>query len=100
MLLNAKNIEVNTNNQFEIAKFLGDFYYNLILIHPFREGNGRSIREFLREFVIYKFKDYELDYSKIDGNNFLLGITEHDTYPLLLAFEINNALVKTNIKSK
>ena len=100
LLTHAKSCEVNENNQFDIAKFLGDFYYNLILIHPFREGNGRTIREFLREFVTYKFKDYELQYSKINKENFLLGITEHDTYPLLLAYEINNALVKINIKSK
>lgn len=100
LLYYAKTHEVNQNNQFEIAKFLGDFYYNLILIHPFREGNGRAIREFLREFVLCKFIGYELEYSKINKENFLLGITERDTYPLLLAYEINNALEKTNIKSK
>jgi len=100
LLKYAKEKEVNTNNQFEIARFLGDFYYNLIIIHPFREGNGRAIREFLREFVMFKFKGYELEYSKIDSQNFLLGITEKDTYPLLLAFEINNALTKVNVKSK
>ncbi len=100
LLLYARNKEVNIDNKFEIAKFLGDFYYQLILIHPFREGNGRTIREFLREFVLCKFLGYKLEYSLIDQNNFLLGITEHDTYPLLLAYEINNALIKTNIKSK
>ncbi len=92
--------EVNQNNSFEIAKFLGDYYYNLILIHPFREGNGRCIREFLREFTNYKFPNYHLDYTKINKENFLLGITEKDTYPLLLAYEINNALVKNQVKSK
>ena len=87
-------------NKFEIARFLGDFYYNLILIHPFREGNGRTIREFLREFVMYKFPDYKLEYSRINSQNFLLGITERETYPLLLAYEINNALVKINVNLK
>ena len=103
MLLNNANELVDTinqDNQFSIARFLGELYYNLIMIHPFREGNGRTIREFIREFVKYKFKEYNLEYSKIDKKNFLLGITEKDTYPLLLAYEFNNALVKVNIKSK
>ena len=79
---------------------LGDLYYELIMIHPFREGNGRTIREFLREFVKYKITGYELLYSKINKDNFLLGITERDTYPLLLAYEINNALIKNKEEKK
>lgn len=100
LLKNAKELEINDNNKFTIARFLGDFYYQLILIHPFREGNGRTIREFLREFTNYKFNNYELEYSRINKENFLLGVTERDTYPLLLAYEINNALVEINIKKK
>ena len=100
-LLNyVKLVPINSNNSFDISRFLGDFYHKLIMIHPFREGNGRTIREFLREFVKYKFPDYELDYSKVNKDNFLLGITEHDRYPLLLAYEINNALTKVDIKNK
>ena len=96
VLLEAKEKEINENSLFDIAKFLGDFYYNLIHIHPFREGNGRSIREYLREFVEYKFPNLSINYDKIDKKNFLLGITERDNYPLLLAFEIYNALEKNN----
>ena len=92
VLIEAKEKEVNENNLFEVAKFLGDFYYNLIYIHPFREGNGRSIREYLREFVEYKFPNLSINYDKVDKRNFLLGVTERDTYPLLIAFEIYNAL--------
>ena len=36
----------------ELAFVLAPFYYDLIRIHPFREGNGRTIREFLREIVL------------------------------------------------
>ena len=85
------DLEVNASNKFEIARILGEFYRELIYIHPFREGNGRSIREFLREFAEYKF-NYQLDYSKIDKKNFLLGITDKNNYPLLLAYEIYNAI--------
>lgn len=49
---------------------------------------------------MYKFPDYKLEYSRINSQNFLLGITERETYPLLLAYEINNALVKINVKLK
>jgi len=86
-------IDVNTNNKFEIAKYLGEFYLELIRIHPFREGNGRTCREFIRQMVLSKFPMYELDYTKIDKNNFYLGVVERKTYPLLIAFEINNALI-------
>ena len=85
------DLEVNTSNKFEIARILGEFYRELIYIHPFREGNGRSIREFLREFAEYKF-NYQIDYSKIDKKNFLLGITSRELYPLLIAYEIYNAM--------
>lgn len=92
-------ITVNSNNKFEIAEYLADFYYELIMIHPFREGNGRSIREFIRQFALNKFPDYELDYTKINKENFKIGIVDRQTYPLLLAFEINNGLTEVD-KSK
>ena len=43
--------EVNENNKFEVARYISDLYISLINIHPFREGNGRTIREFIREFT-------------------------------------------------
>ena len=95
----AKQKEVNTNSLYEIASFLANFYYELIRIHPFREGNGRTIREFLREFTSYKFPDYQLDLSKIDKKNFLIGVVDHDTYPSLLIYEIYNALTKVSKKA-
>ena len=99
VLEDANSKEINDDNLFDIAKFIGDLYYNLIRIHPFREGNGRSIREFIRQFTSYKFSNLSLNYNKIDKKNFLLGITEHDTYPLLLAYEIYNALEKDKVKT-
>lgn len=88
----ARNKVIDSDNKFEIAKFIGKYYYDLIMIHPFREGNGRTIREFIRQFVIYKFPDYVLDMEKLDKKNMLLGIVEIETYPLLLAYEFYNAL--------
>ncbi len=92
-VINKYNSMEVVNNKFTIARTLGEFYRELIYIHPFREGNGRAIREFLREYTMYKY-NLILDYSKINKRNFLLGITDSYTYPSLLAYEINNALVE------
>lgn len=96
----AQYKKVNTDSQYMMAKFLGDYYYDLIMIHPFREGNGRCIREFLREFVMYKFPGYILDFTKINKQNFYLGVVERKDYPELLTYEIYNALVKCDVKKK
>jgi len=36
-------------------------------LHPFREGNGRSTREFIRQLV--SEAGYELDQTRIDNNS-------------------------------
>ena len=91
VIFKYNNLDINKNDKFLVAKVLGEFYRELIYIHPFREGNGRCIREYLREFCLYKY-NMTLDYSKIDKKNFLLGILDSSTYPSLLAYEIYNAL--------
>jgi len=62
--------QVSSINSF--AFFLATYYVNLMAIHPFREGNGRSCREFLREFVAEKSKTLpcgplELDWTLFNG---------------------------------
>lgn len=99
LITNMNQIQV-INSKFMIADYLANYYYKLIEIHPFREGNGRSIREFIRELTSYKFPEYELDYSLVDKRNFLDGVIYHSSYPSLLTGEIYNALteVKTKVK--
>lgn len=94
LLEEMNKIEINSYSKFETAKNIARFYCELINIHPFREGNGRTIREFIRQLVLAKLPQYELDFRKINSENFYLGVVEYDRYPLLLAFEINNALVE------
>ena len=86
------NFNFNEGNKFEIAKYVAEFYYGIIEIHPFREGNGRTSREFIRQLVLAKFPKYELDYTKINKENFQIGVIDYRHYPLLLAYEIYNAL--------
>lgn len=53
-----------------LIQFLAYYYGEINIIHPFREGNGRTEREFLRQFVLYlnrmiSFGKYELDFSVV-----------------------------------
>ncbi len=62
----------NVRNKYSLALLLAEYYVHLMAIHPFREGNGRSCREFLRELVIYKSQEFadgplEIDWTKFDG---------------------------------
>lgn len=47
----------------EFAKTLTNVYASVNLMHPFREGNGRTTREFIND--LSKHAGYELDYSKV-----------------------------------
>lgn len=51
-LLN-KELEV-VNKDFNTASLLAKHYISIQHIHPFREGNSRSIREFFNEFINVK----------------------------------------------
>lgn len=58
----------------EFAELLSKIYEDLMKCHPFREGNGRTIREFVREFSVAKSRELgignlELDWSKVDKEN-------------------------------
>ena len=52
------NEEIKTvSSKYSFASFLATYYVELLNIHPFREGNGRTIREFIREYAIAKSKE-------------------------------------------
>lgn len=50
--------EKNINSKYDFACHLARYYAELLNIHPFREGNGRTIREFIREYANEKSKNY------------------------------------------
>lgn len=66
-LRNMEDIYIMVNSREKLVLFLSKFFLDLNIIHPFREGNGRTMREFLREYVerINKRKglNYELNYD-------------------------------------
>ena len=63
----------------------------LNIIHPFREGNGRSIREFIR--LMAKRMGYDLNWGNIDKDKLLeASILSVDNYKVLV--EILKACVE------
>ncbi len=64
----------------DLITFLSYYYSELNVVHPFREGNGRIMREYLRQVVLFINKylnfDYELDFSSVteeDKDNLMNG---------------------------
>lgn len=51
-----------------IAKRLAYYISELNVLHPFREGNGRTIREFIRELALKN--KYILNLKKVDPKDF------------------------------
>lgn len=114
--VNPNEIEVRLKNELDkmnkevknilsidgYSYFLAEEYYELMVIHPFREGNGRSVREFLREFVLSKKEqlpfNVELDFTKINPDEFLMAVKDKYLYPSLLQMLFKNALVKADVK--
>ena len=87
----------------DILNFLSYYYSELNIIHPFREGNGRIMREYLRQVVIfinqYLDLDYELDFSNVtdeDKDNLINGsITSAMNGDLELLNKFFNSVLKS-----
>ena len=81
----------------ELLKFITVLYSDLDMIHPFREGNGRTEREFIRQLIDYICKKnglepYELDYSLIKSRDeYIAAIIRADALldygPLMTLFD-------------
>lgn len=88
-----------------LAMFLATYYVHLIQIHPFREGNGRSTREFLRELVEVKSKEFttgplELDWSKFSGDIFLENLDFVFAFRGAIEAEFMKALVPAELEDE
>lgn len=53
----------------ELIKKLSEIMTDLNVLHPFREGNGRATREFVRELL--NELEYDIKWFKIDYNDIL-----------------------------
>ncbi len=67
-----------------LIAFLAELYSDLDIIHPFREGNGRTEREFIRQFIDYicmqnNLEPYYLDYNAItDREKYIDAVVKAD----------------------
>lgn len=48
-----------------------DFYYTTNMLHPFREGNGRTQRIFITQLI--RFNGYDIDFSQIDKDELMIA---------------------------
>ena len=70
-LLNKLKNEYYLNNldKKSLAERLSFYLSELNVLHPYREGNGRTIREFIRELALKN--NYILNLSKVSPKDFL-----------------------------
>lgn len=106
-ILNEMNLVFSQDitHQSLFAFKLAKYYHDLIYVHPFREGNGRTIRAFLRDFVLEKSKNLscgqlDLDYTRMDANNLFLGTVRRSVYHGMLEMEFMNGLVSVEKTDK
>lgn len=62
------DISIVARNRKDFVAFLAKFYGDLNAVHPFREGNGRTIRTFVRLFALNHGWDIEWDKMDPDEN--------------------------------
>ena len=48
-----------------------DFYYVTNMLHPFREGNGRTQRIFISQLI--RYAGYDIDFSAIDPDELMIA---------------------------
>lgn len=55
----------------EYVKSIIDFYQTTNMIHPFREGNGRTQRIFIAQLI--RFGGYDISFSEIDSDELMIA---------------------------
>ena len=67
-----KNNDFFRNQPFdEYVKSIVDFYQMTNMIHPFREGNGRTQRIFIAQLI--RFGGYDISFSEIDSDELMIA---------------------------
>ena len=93
------------SSKFEFSEILAKLYTNLIYCHPFREANGRAIKEFVREISIIKSKEIgldemELNWKLIDPNVLISDLEVVHFFPGNISIAFYEALKKTKKEGK
>lgn len=67
----------------KLVSYLAKLYSDLNIIHPFREGNGRAGREFIRQYIETTCKmnnlgEYEINFGEYDKTDFINAVIKAD----------------------
>lgn len=102
IVLDELKIELqNITDEYHLASCLSTLFYSLTFAHPFREGNGRTIREFIRQLVNsidFQFGSYDIDYNKINQQTIAIGI--NCAAPMFITPEFQKSLIKRQSRQK
>ena len=100
-LFNQLNKEPVWNSLEEAANRLAYFKSELNMLHPFREGNGRTIRIFIRAFALSKGIQWE--YENIDREGYIQAmiksVTDTETLKKLLLETMGSSADDHNSKA-
>ena len=101
-LMNSCFKRLHDNKFFQGFSFDGfidnivDFYCVTNMIHPFREGNGRTQRVFLTQLI--NLNDYDIDFSEIDTDDLMIatiqaanGVTDYLKNIFKIAIKVNTS---------
>lgn len=66
-------------------------YVEMNVVHPFREGNGRSMRIWL-DLMLYKELNQVVDWSRVDKDDYLLAMERSPVKDLEIKYLLKNAL--------
>lgn len=78
VLQDASENITRIQDKYQFADFLSNLFVSLNYAHPFRDGNGRTIREFLRQLVEstqFDFGSFEIDYGKMNKEALAFGLS-------------------------
>ena len=78
----------------DLVKGLAYYLSELNVLHPFREGNGRTIREFIRELAF--FNGYVLDLQNTTSDELLKASVDSIADTKELEETLNRCLIKTD----
>ena len=100
------NMEIDLKNVYDKYSFacvLAKYYVLLLNVHPFREGNGRTIREFIREYANEKCKELPIKevnfyWSNVDGDAIESIINKSLAYRSIIELEFLKALEEVEVK--
>ncbi len=67
----ASQIDFSVLSKEQAAVELADLYSTLNMIHPFREGNGRTQRIYFRQWA--GRLGFDIDFSKVDADRFMVA---------------------------